>query len=423
MRLFAFIVALSLSVPIVLSADHERNGSNQDLIHKRLNHAEMILGKYKETPNIAHAKLLLRSVAFNLDEVRKLLVVEPSAEKYRRRLSGLSKEFTAVRSSDAKKMEALTSGYAKEQLKNNAEFFEMIPTDVLKLASSFLDPPKTIPDTIDEYLYGIEMKLERYKKHLHGSYDNWYLEAAMMYLDKTQKLFENYPEMSTKQSAERYRRYRDLLKEIAAISEPKKTNDENEEKMGRYAFPNGDRYIGNFLDGKRHGFGLYLSSRGHRYEGQWVDDARHGKGEIIYAEKMGRYSGIWSNNLKDGHGTFIYPNGDRYEGRWKNDTKHGYGVYFYHGGDRYEGEFFANNMHGQGVLVVAGGDTLVGRWKDDNIHGRCILTKASGERVEEVYEEGTMISQTPFSPTKNDVTSPVLIEQASEISDKRLIVC
>eukprot|EP01083_Nonionella_stella_P309764 1098238_1 len=44
----------------------------------------------------------------------------------------------------AKKMEVLTSGYAREQLKNNTDFFETIPTDVLKLASSFLYQPGSL---------------------------------------------------------------------------------------------------------------------------------------------------------------------------------------------------------------------------------------------------------------------------------------
>eukprot|EP01083_Nonionella_stella_P223957 797585_1 len=45
---------------------------------------------------------------------------------------------------DAKKMEVLTSGYVREQLKNNADLFETIPTDVLKLASSFLYQPGSL---------------------------------------------------------------------------------------------------------------------------------------------------------------------------------------------------------------------------------------------------------------------------------------
>eukprot|EP01083_Nonionella_stella_P115743 343487_1 len=53
---------------------------------------------------------------------------------------------------DAKKMEVLTSGYAREQLKNNADFFETIPTDVQKLASSFIYQPGSLSVSLGTHL-------------------------------------------------------------------------------------------------------------------------------------------------------------------------------------------------------------------------------------------------------------------------------
>ncbi len=39
----------------------------------------------------------------------------------------------------------------------------------------------------------------------------------------------------------------------------------------------GNRYVGGFLQGKRHGYGVLLTPAGDRYEGPWADDARSGQ--------------------------------------------------------------------------------------------------------------------------------------------------
>lgn len=40
-------------------------------------------------------------------------------------------------------------------------------------------------------------------------------------------------------------------------------------------YENGDTYLGEFKDGKRHGRGIYMSTKGHRYEGNWSNDMRN----------------------------------------------------------------------------------------------------------------------------------------------------
>jgi hypothetical protein len=57
-------------------------------------------------------------------------------------------------------------------------------------------------------------------------------------------------------------------------------------------YPNGDRYDGEFLDGRRNGRGVYTSANGDRYEGEWRDDRRNGRG--VYNSANGnRYEGEW----------------------------------------------------------------------------------------------------------------------------------
>ena len=52
---------------------------------------------------------------------------------------------------------------------------------------------------------------------------------------------------------------------------------------GTLIYPNGERYEGSWVYGKRHGFGAYHYLDGGRYEGEWVDDRIQGKGKSVYA--------------------------------------------------------------------------------------------------------------------------------------------
>lgn len=52
---------------------------------------------------------------------------------------------------------------------------------------------------------------------------------------------------------------------------------------GSLVYPNGERYEGQWVQGKRHGRGAYHYADGGRYEGEWVDDKIHGRGQSHYA--------------------------------------------------------------------------------------------------------------------------------------------
>ena len=52
-------------------------------------------------------------------------------------------------------------------------------------------------------------------------------------------------------------------------------------------YPNGDKYIGELQDGKKHGQGLYIWESGDVWYGEWDNDQRYGHG--IYAWYSGKY--------------------------------------------------------------------------------------------------------------------------------------
>ena len=55
-------------------------------------------------------------------------------------------------------------------------------------------------------------------------------------------------------------------------------------------------YIGDFKDGKMHGFGTYYHKDGRKYIGQWEKDRRHGQGTKYKIDGSVKRSGIWRKN-------------------------------------------------------------------------------------------------------------------------------
>ncbi len=59
-------------------------------------------------------------------------------------------------------------------------------------------------------------------------------------------------------------------------------------------FANGDKYAGEFKDGKKHGQGTYTYASGDKYVGEYKDGKANGQG------------------------TYTYANGEKYVGEWKD---------------------------------------------------------------------------------------------------------
>ena len=101
---------------------------------------------------------------------------------------------------------------------------------------------------------------------------------------------------------------------------------------------NGDRYHGQWRNGKQHGNGTMTWANGDRYEGRWQNGRRHGSGKLQLADG-GWYEGQWANDKRSGHGTYTWPDGGRYEGQWANDKRNGRGTFTWPDGRRYEGQW------------------------------------------------------------------------------------
>ena len=104
----------------------------------------------------------------------------------------------------------------------------------------------------------------------------------------------------------------------------------------------GFNYIGDLKDGKRHGNGKYIYPNGDTYEGEWNCSIREGEGTFTYKDDSHTYVGNFLANVFHGWGTLHIIGGEKYEGEWSNGKMEGEGT---------------TNTH-SGILILVSGRTI-----------------------------------------------------------------
>ena len=100
--------------------------------------------------------------------------------------------------------------------------------------------------------------------------------------------------------------------------------------------------------------------------------------EKVY-ENGRKYIGQFKNGKREGYGIIFFPDGGRYEGNWENDLAHGKGIEYYKDGDRYEGEYFRDEEDGEGVYYYKNGDRIMGNYKNGKKIGKHVKLCSNGE--------------------------------------------
>ncbi|MBF0620486.1 MAG: hypothetical protein HQL54_01025 [Magnetococcales bacterium] len=176
---------------------------------------------------------------------------------------------------------------------------------------------------------------------------------------------------------------------------------------GEYLYTDGNRYAGQWKDGKRHGHGVLHYANGNRYTGTWAEDEKQGRGSMYLAltelkEKVRKQreaiavarakakqereeqrakelkrqkvleeklrsgeTGCVDGDCENGEGLTIYSSGDRYAGQYKDKKRHGVGTYYFSTGVRYTGGWRNGKKHGSGVVVYPNGRKEQGVWEMD----------------------------------------------------------
>ena len=203
-------------------------------------------------------------------------------------------------------------------------------------------------------------------------------------------------------------------------------------------FTDGSRYVGEFVNGKRHGKGTNYFPDGARYDGDWKNGYMNGHGVCVYADGE-KYEGEWTDGKRNGQGTHFYSNGSKYVGNWVNDKLHGQGTYFYANGAKYvgewvnnkkqgkgtyyyvnptatyDGDWYDNVRHGYGVEEIhaqVGTQRYEGEWKNDKRNGMGKLVRIDGEVAEGYFENGKFVRAAKLEPSadveKRDASPEVI---------------
>ena len=117
--------------------------------------------------------------------------------------------------------------------------------------------------------------------------------------------------------------------------------------QGTYTWLNGDQYIGQFVDGSTNGYGSLTFAIGDTYIGEVKDNQFHGQGTFTHADGT-QYVGEHKKSKRSGLGTLTYSSGIKYTGKWKNDARVGSGTYTYPSGKEVTGKWLNNYFQAKG---------------------------------------------------------------------------
>ncbi|XP_069838110.1 radial spoke head 10 homolog B isoform X2 [Dendropsophus ebraccatus] len=126
------------------------------------------------------------------------------------------------------------------------------------------------------------------------------------------------------------------------------------EGWGVQRFPSGNIYEGQWKNNKFHGEGRmrWLTSN-EEYTGQWENGVQNGLGTHTWFLKRvagsqyslrNEYIGNFVDGARHGQGQYYYANGAMYDGQWKNNKKHGMGKFIFKNGRTYIGEFVEDQI-------------------------------------------------------------------------------
>ena len=157
------------------------------------------------------------------------------------------------------------------------------------------------------------------------------------------------------------------------------------------------QYKGEFLNGKRHGFGvmsvLHPNFKGDKYVGEFKDDNYNGQGTYFFLAdnqlKGDKYVGEYKDSKRNGQGTYFFLadnqwKGDKYVGEYKDEKRNGQGTFTFPDGAKYVGEHKDGKRNGQGTLYASTGSvTSQGIWADDNFVRSAPVQQASVPSVQQ----------------------------------------
>ncbi|MBL7828173.1 MAG: caspase family protein [Saprospiraceae bacterium] len=176
---------------------------------------------------------------------------------------------------------------------------------------------------------------------------------------------------------------------------------------GTFAYPDGSKYEGNFVDGKFDGEGIFYFANGDVYTGHFKENYPDGAGVRVLKDKS-EEAGEWRQGEFLGKSLVVSGKTGCVEG----DCEFGQGTYVYkEGSAKYSGAFKDNNPHGYGTCAYANGDVYVGEWQEGAFGGHGTLTLRDKTVVEGYWRAGEYLGK---EPPVDYQASPAAVAQKTE---------
>ena len=120
----------------------------------------------------------------------------------------------------------------------------------------------------------------------------------------------------------------------------------------RIKWKSGNLFDGELVDNNMNGNGYMIwFNKNEKFSGMWKNNLQNGYGIHIWYDSKNenkffrdRYVGEWKDGKREGYGKFYYSNGNIYEGQWKNNQKEGFGIFYYQDRTKYIGSFKKDNL-------------------------------------------------------------------------------
>ena len=122
--------------------------------------------------------------------------------------------------------------------------------------------------------------------------------------------------------------------------------------------------------------GPITDEKGNIYFGEFMKGKKHGWGKQVWKNEA-LFEGYWYDGMQNGFGLMVFPDGDIYFGEWLGGHMQGYGI-FQGSNLLYEGEFNANEPSGF-CMETLGETTCIGTFSDGTKTGRGLVTFPWGE--------------------------------------------
>ena len=165
-------------------------------------------------------------------------------------------------------------------------------------------------------------------------------------------------------------------------------------------YDNGDIYVGQWRNGRRHGDGMLITPTADTCVCKWQNDLRQGLGVIKFANGD-RVTAFWVDDYINGEVLLSYANGLVYNGEWDGECN-GWGEMNYPNGATYYGTWSNGLRHGVGTFCYADKEHIYnGAWVDDVIMGEGAMVYRSEKMVIlGTFQNGALIEASEVKPLK-----------------------